>query len=93
MRGSEVKEHSVKERRPVEPAAGAEHLDMEDVMEMAGGCPFTAGQRASLCESCCEANEGEPPCVAAFLRRPMPGVERLAVVRQVPVRQKVLLAA
>jgi hypothetical protein len=66
---------------------------MEDVMEMAGGCPFTARQRASLCESCCEANQGEPPCVAAFLRRPALGVERLAVLPVVQARGKVLLAA
>jgi hypothetical protein len=93
MRGSEVKEHSVKERNPLEASADVEHLDMEDVMEMAGGCPFTARQRASLCESCCEANQGEPPCVAAFLRRPVLGVERLAVVPVETPLEKVLLAA
>ena len=31
-------------------------------------CPFAVGERAGRCASCHSANNGVPPCVAAYLR-------------------------
>lgn len=43
-------------------------------------CPFTAQQRASRCEACCE-KPGLPPCIAAYLRGP----EQLIAQNVIPI--------